>query len=214
MIAGVKLDQNAPPLEVDPLVNRNNKTILERYIFAAHWCKGKKVLDSSCGYGYGSAILKALGANTVTGTDIDDEALEFCKENHVGCGFSKMDLTKRIGNGYPVFDVVVSIETMEHLPKDDVEVYLRNLKRCLKRGGKLIVTTPVRREMKFNYKGGTHLYEYNEAEFRHLINLLFTDVKYMSLVEFRCFKDGLLHSELINDITKDSRLFFAVCTKQ
>ena len=211
----MKMTQNAPPLEVDPLVNRNNKTILERYIFAAHWCKGKSVLDASCGYGFGSAILKALGASSVTGSDIDKDALKYCKEKHTGCKFYNMDLTNRVSNGHPVYDVIVSIETMEHLPKEDMLRYLRNMKMLLKRNGKLIITTPIRRSMKFVYKGGTHLYEYNEPEFKSVIRSVFTDFEVNSIVEFKLRKEaGMLHSEFEYGISEDSRLFFAICTKK
>lgn len=210
----MKLDDNTPPEEIDPLVNKNNLTILERYIFVSHWCKNKAVLDGACAYGKGTALLKALGAKGVTGIDIDKKALEYCKRNHANCEFEKVDLTKRIGNGHAVYDRVVSIETMEHLPKDDVLVYLRNLKRMLKREGKLVITTPIRKSKKFEYDGGTHLYEYDEQEFMSALRKVFVNIELFSIIEFKLFKEGMLHSELVREVGKLSKLFFAVCTKK
>ena len=208
-----KVDQNALPADIDPISNPASLSIIDRYIFASHWCKNKKVLDASCGYGVGTNILKALGAGEVTGTDIDEVALRYASGNNNHIEFFNMDLTKPVKEmGFKDnYDVVVSIETMEHLPKESVVTYLNNLKAMTRKGGKVIITSPIRTESTFNYIGGTHLYEYNTSEFKELLNSVFDLVEFNSIFEFAIADNGLLHSELIKGIMDNSKLFFAVC---
>src|SRR5579864_8810676 len=66
------------PGQVDPdLMNEH----LARYAFAARLARGKRVLDASCGAGYGSAEL-AKSAAWVLGVDQAEDAVEFARENY------------------------------------------------------------------------------------------------------------------------------------
>lgn len=206
----VKLDQNTLPENLDPLKDKNSLTVIERYIFASHWCRGKSVVDASCGYGFGTSLLSALGAKEVVGLDIDDDALKYCQENHKNCTFFKFDLTNPLSI-VRKYDVVVSIETMEHLPRDKIDNYISNLKSLVNPDGIIIITTPIRRCKEFVYHGGTHLYEYDVNEFLEIMKSNFVKVNYNSIVEFRLGESGLLHSEFIDFISDKAMLFFAVC---
>ena len=64
-----KEDQNTKLEDIDILKNPTTETLPFRYVLASHWCKNNHVLDTSMGQGYGSYILKGLGAITVTGFD-------------------------------------------------------------------------------------------------------------------------------------------------
>ena len=65
----MKTTDNHPLLEIDRLVKPATSTMIDRYIFANHWTKNKKVIDAATGKGYGAGILLSLGAKSVTGIE-------------------------------------------------------------------------------------------------------------------------------------------------
>nr|WP_240763263.1 class I SAM-dependent methyltransferase [Shigella flexneri] len=94
-----------------------------RYANILHLVKDKVVLDIACGEGYGSALLMKAGAKRVVGVDISEESIERAKKL-----FGKYDveyivsdantISERYGEDF--FDIVVSIETIEHINTPDV----------------------------------------------------------------------------------------------
>jgi 2-polyprenyl-3-methyl-5-hydroxy-6-metoxy-1,4-benzoquinol methylase len=116
---------------------------LERYRTFQHLYKGKKVLDAACGVGYGSSFIADSGAESVTGLDIDDEALAYAQNNFQtqGVRFMKGDCTA-LPFENATFDMIVSFETLEHIR--DVDKVVSEFARCLKPGGCLVASTPNR----------------------------------------------------------------------
>jgi 2-polyprenyl-3-methyl-5-hydroxy-6-metoxy-1,4-benzoquinol methylase len=100
-------------------------------------------LDAACGVGYGSHFIAESGAKSVTGLDIDDEALAYARENFQtqGVSFLKGDCTA-LPFEDASFDVIVSFETLEHILAADKVV--AEFARCLKPGGRLVASTPNR----------------------------------------------------------------------
>ena len=114
---------------------------LTRYALAKDLCKDKKVLDIACGEGYGSYFMGLWGAKHIEAVDISKEAIDNAAKrfpadniNYVCHQAQKLD--------YPdsTFDLVVSLETIEHLDKP--EVFLKEIKRVLKPSGTLILSCP------------------------------------------------------------------------
>ena len=101
------------------------------------------VIDSSCGYGYGSFILSTR-AGKVFGLDVDAGYLEsakevFSAENIVFCGYDEFE-----GEHEPsVADKVVCIETFEHISKNDIHPFVDRLMGYLKKGGDVFFTVPL-----------------------------------------------------------------------
>jgi ubiquinone/menaquinone biosynthesis C-methylase UbiE len=114
---------------------------LGRYLFAAPFTAGKSLLDVACGSGYGSAYLRFSGARQVVGADLSVEALRVAQRTsrNEGLSFVRVNAT-----GLPFselsFDVVVSFETIEHLP--DPEKFLSEVHRVLKPGGLFLCSSP------------------------------------------------------------------------
>jgi 2-polyprenyl-3-methyl-5-hydroxy-6-metoxy-1,4-benzoquinol methylase len=109
-----------------------------RYRFAVPYVKGKKVLDIACGEGYGSHALKAAGAASVIGVDVSEEACQHAR--------AKYGVDARQGDAEAIplptgsVDVVVSFETIEHVPHPDI--FLDECARVLVPGGLIIISTP------------------------------------------------------------------------
>jgi len=117
------------------------KEHLDRYLFAKDFVKEKVVLDIACGVGYGSFELKKTGAKRVFGGYISKEAVEFAKEN-----YELRDLTFEVMGCESIplkdksIDVVVSFETIEHIP--NYLRFLKEAKRVLKKDGIFICSSP------------------------------------------------------------------------
>jgi ubiquinone/menaquinone biosynthesis C-methylase UbiE len=156
---------------------RIEKEPLARYRYAAQLVTGKRVADIACGTGYGTQLLAKSGARSVHGMDLSEEAVKFCVENNITANVTysvanAQDLTA-IADGE--FDLVVSFETIEHLP--DVEAYLDEMVRILRPGGTFLVSTPDRRiasVMDFFLRRPANKYHVREYTEHELLNLLST----------------------------------------
>ena len=115
---------------------------LHRYCFARDLCAGRDVLDVASGEGYGSAILATV-ARSVVGVELSVEATTHAKAAYPeeNLEFISGDATQ-IPLSDATVDVVVSFETLEHLP--DQDKFFNEVRRVLRPGGLLIVSTPDR----------------------------------------------------------------------
>ena len=114
---------------------------LNRYAMAKPFCKGATVLDAACGEGYGSYLMKSWGAKNVEGIDISSDAIAFAKNQFKSEGLQYSLHTVEIlpfEDNY--FDLVVSLETMEHL--ENPELFLKEIKRVVKPDGVVILSCP------------------------------------------------------------------------
>lgn len=115
---------------------------LSRYVWASQFARGRRVLDGACGTGYGSRILAEAGAAEVVGVDLDEEVIaELRSAAGAGLAFEPADL-RRLPFGDDEFDLIVSFETIEHVP--DPEVVLDEFRRVLRPDGLLALSTPNR----------------------------------------------------------------------
>ena len=107
------------------------------------------VLDFGCGPG---SFLHLLGNsskcfNRAVGVDISSHQIEFAI-NHVGGEFSNIDFVELSMEDTAMpfdeksFDFISMIEVAEHIHPYILSNLIRDLKRCLKNDGRLIITTP------------------------------------------------------------------------
>ena len=114
---------------------------LHRYVFAREYVRDKDVLDIACGEGYGSHLL-AEAAARVVGVDIAEDAVAHASRKYGRR--SRLEFRAGSCTAIPLddasVDVVVSFETLEHI--DEQEEMLAEVRRVLRPGGSLIVSTP------------------------------------------------------------------------
>ncbi len=158
-----------------------SQSFINKYIFAARFVADKVVLDVACGTGYGSSHLKERGARVVTDGDISEDAIGYAKTHYVreGLSFVRLDATKTLPFRKDFFDVIVSLDTIEHLK--DYRGFLFECRRVLKEGGLFICATP-------NSKGTlqlpllgrlsppVHVHEFGIDEFRNLMEEYFVNL--------------------------------------
>lgn len=151
---------------------------LARYLLAAPYVNGRRVLDVACGEGYGAFALKLLGAKNVEAIDISPEAIIVARTL-----FAAKNITYHVHDAQHVdklfrkgtFDVIVSLETVEHVR--DPERFLRAVKAVAKRDAVIIISCP---NDHWYYKDDSqsnpfHLRKYSFEQFRELTTSIFGD---------------------------------------
>lgn len=133
-----------------------------RYAFARAFVVGRRVLDVSCGEGYGSALL-AEAAAEVVGIDIASEAVDHARRAYAGRARLRFERGSAIALPLPdaSIDVAVSFETIEHLPREEQPRMVRELARVLTRDGVLLLSAPnpVEYSQARDYRNPFHLHE-------------------------------------------------------
>jgi 2-polyprenyl-3-methyl-5-hydroxy-6-metoxy-1,4-benzoquinol methylase len=99
----------------------------------------KTILDFGCGDG--KLIYELKNQDTeLTGIDLSKKAISFAKI------FSPKEkfIAEDINNYKPKekFNMIISIETLEHIPPDQLKNIIKNLNRLVKENGYLIITVP------------------------------------------------------------------------
>ncbi len=142
---------------------------VSRYAFAAQLCAGKRVLDVACGEGYGAYLLAKLGAKSVLGVDISEEALavarqKFAGDNVMFLAGDALQLPELLAE-HDNFEVIVSFETIEHVT--DAARFLQGVRQVLAPGGVVLLSCPNDAQ---NREGAVpnpyHVRTYSFAEFQ------------------------------------------------
>ena len=161
----------------------------QRYLSVRKLVEGKCVLDAACGEGYGSNIL-AETAKEVIAVDIDEEVIRRARKlyekkenlNFIQGNIEKLDLPEHS------IDVVVSFETIEHVPEETQKKFLAEIDRVLKKEGILVMSTPNKAIYSdlHHYKNEFHIKEFYHDEF---VSFLRKKFQYVQLYNqaFRVF---------------------------
>jgi ubiquinone/menaquinone biosynthesis C-methylase UbiE len=163
---------------------------VHRYLWAAQFSSGKRVLDIACGEGYGSEIL-ARSAAHVIGVDLSQEAVA-----HASRRYLRHNLKFLVGSCDRMlvrdcdFDLVVGFERIEH---HDQPREMREIKRILCPEGTLIISSPdkyVYSEIP-GYKNEFHVKELYACKFETLLREHFANVEMFG----QCVASGVIAGE-------------------
>jgi SAM-dependent methyltransferase len=144
-----------------------------RYRWAAQAAAGGDVLDAACGVGYGTAILAHHGGGRTVGVDVAQEAIAdaVARAGEVA-EFVVGDLHELpFDDGS--FDLVVCFEAIEHV--SDRDRALDELRRLLRGGGLLMISSPNRRA--FPSGNPHHVHEYEPEELEEALRARFEQVR-------------------------------------
>ncbi len=157
----------------DKLVSDNpiHQRLLKAYLAAKPWVEGN-LLEVGCGEGRGVTVLQEkidsyLGIDKI-GEVIDQLSLKFPKAT-----FQQAIIPPFSGLESNRFDTVVSFQVIEHIQDD--KLFLEEIYRVLKPGGKAIISTPnIRHTLSRN---PWHIREYTAAQLTELCNGIFEKVE-------------------------------------
>lgn len=100
-----------------------------------------RILDAGCGEGYGAELLRRAGANSVFGLDYEGTTLR-----HVAKAYPQIKLLQgnlvQQGLAADTFDLVVSLQTIEHLW--DQPAFVAECARVVRPAGTVVLSTPNR----------------------------------------------------------------------
>ncbi len=161
-----------------------------RYEWAASFAKDHCVAEVGCGGGHGTAQLLAAGATHVDGFDIDSQAIANAQTTY---GNDRLAFhtapAGAIAAEDDAFDLVVSLETIEHV--EDDTAYVREIGRIVRPGGTLLCSTPNRLvtnpgksidDKPFNHH---HIREYTADELRDRLSQCFSSVELLGQSPYR-----------------------------
>lgn len=165
-----------------------NKQILElhqnRYRFAADHVVPGNILDLACGVGYGSFQMIndiRLNESRCTAVDVSPSAIHYARHHYahpridfVCSGFSDFMPAE-------LFDSIVSLETIEHVPNP--RLFVEKMNTLLKPGGVLIISAPVTPSTDGNHY---HLSNFSQSSLRKLLNY-FELTEIASLVQIQSY---------------------------
>jgi 2-polyprenyl-3-methyl-5-hydroxy-6-metoxy-1,4-benzoquinol methylase len=105
------------------------------------------ILDFGCGCGRVLPFMRAIAPrSTIHGTDIDAEAIAWCRDNYSADGrdarfaFETNDARPPTRFASGKFDLVYGISVFTHLPRELEDLWLGELRRMTKPGGYLVLS--------------------------------------------------------------------------
>ena len=154
----------------------NNTSCINNYVYQRHvfaykavrlsYISGKQVLELGCGEGFGVDILSPYTSHYLA-VDKKKPAFEFPGNN---TSFRQCILPMLSGIPSHSFDTVICFQVIEHIRKD--HLLLQEIKRVLKPGGALLMTTP-NKSMSLS-RNPFHVREYLPDEMETLIRSHFS----------------------------------------
>jgi SAM-dependent methyltransferase len=122
---------------------------------------GADVLDAGCGTGRTMDDMRRYG--TVRGFDLNPEGVEHARQR----GHAEVSVARLEEIPYPdaSFDLVTCLDVLEHTPDDRVS--LRELRRVVRPGGRLVVTVPAYQLLWSSHDVANHHYRrYRRSQLR------------------------------------------------
>lgn len=139
-----------------------------RYLFAANLMAGVydskpiKILDVASGTGYGVDIFSSKLSRDISyfATEIDSEAIGYSAEYYPESEHIQGDV-QSLPYSSDTFDVIVSYETIEHVP--DPEGALREFNRVLKDGGNVFISVPYKENIDYTKQAEEKKYPHRHS---------------------------------------------------
>lgn len=110
---------------------------------AAEDLAGKDVLDVGCGFGWFELFALAQGARAISGIEISEQDLATARRH-----LDSPRIHLQVGSAVSLpfaddsFDTVVCWEVLEHIPRGSEPQVFREIRRVLRPGGRLYLSTP------------------------------------------------------------------------
>jgi 2-polyprenyl-3-methyl-5-hydroxy-6-metoxy-1,4-benzoquinol methylase len=98
------------------------------------------IVDAACGIGYAVEMLRNAGYKRVKGIDVSSEQVAVAKKR--GLPVSQADVFEYLADSRDSCDVVLALDFIEHLDRDELLAFLDLVSKALRPRGRLVVKTP------------------------------------------------------------------------
>jgi 2-polyprenyl-3-methyl-5-hydroxy-6-metoxy-1,4-benzoquinol methylase len=159
-----------------------------------------RLLELGCGSGALSAAFGSLlpAGSSLTATDYSQDLVEHAGQFHAAehTVFEQLDIRQAGEEHLSQADVVMMLEVIEHLSKDDARDLLRRLHAGLRPGARLVMTTLDRSPFPRPHSGYfPHLFEYSYADMSRFLsdpdNNPFSEFRLRRLVSYRIAQESV-----------------------
>ena len=158
-----------------PSDNPLHQRLLKPYIIASKMISGH-LLELGCGEGRGVEELSG-GVQSYTGIDKIGVVIDSLRSRFPGHSFHRMNFPPLKGIADSRFDAVIAFQVIEHI--EDDRLFLQEIYRVLRPGGKALLSTPNRN---FSLtRNPWHVREYLPGEFEALSRSVFDEVEIMGI---------------------------------
>jgi len=103
--------------------------------------KDAKVLDIGIGRGEMLSCYENWGYKNYLGVDISPSTVTFCKSIGLNCELVQ-DSSQYLKDNQNTFELITLIDVLEHIPREHVVSFLKDVKNALKDGGVFIIQVP------------------------------------------------------------------------
>jgi len=104
--------------------------------------KTDKIVDIACGSGDFLSWLKNKGYNNIFGIDISKEQIERARKNIGNNEVEMRDVFEFLKDKKDNFDMIIALDLIEHLEKEEILELLRLIYEALKTSGRLLLSVP------------------------------------------------------------------------
>jgi SAM-dependent methyltransferase len=102
--------------------------------------KNASILEVGCGWGKLLHLFSALGYGNALGIDLSANQVNVARQ--IALNVELADGVEWLRDKSAQFDLIVSLDVIEHMKKDEVLVFLERCVHALKPGGRLVLQTP------------------------------------------------------------------------
>ncbi|MBL3654969.1 class I SAM-dependent methyltransferase [Fulvivirga sediminis] len=151
--------------------NPIHQRLLKAYYLAEEYVHGD-LFEIGCGEGRGIALLKDK-CKSYTAIDKIQEVIDQLQKKYPDVKLIQGNIPPFAGIADNSFDVIISFQVIEHIKND--KLYLQEIHRVLKPGGKALITTPnIKKTLTRN---PWHIREYKATELENLAKTVFPKVE-------------------------------------
>ncbi len=165
--------------EITSHEDTSDNVIHQRLLFPYFEASGMvvgDVLEVGCGAGRGTEALISK-ANSYTAIDKNQTLINILSQKYPQARFITANIPPFLTLNSSSFDTVITFQVIEHI--EDDELFLQEIRRVLKPGGKLIFTTP-NRDLSLT-RNPWHIREYNAQELLKLCKKFYSHVDLLGI---------------------------------